>query len=36
MASEEEFEFFVANLTAEALPDQELKVRLVVYREYLG
>jgi len=36
MVSEAEFELFIANLAAEALSDQEFKIRLVIYREYLS
>jgi hypothetical protein len=36
MVSEAEFELFFANLAAEALSDQELKIGLVIDGEYLG
>ena len=36
VVSEAEFELLVADLAAKALPDQELEIRLVVDREYLG
>jgi hypothetical protein len=36
MVSETEFELLLANLAAEPLCDQELKIRLVIHSEYLG
>jgi hypothetical protein len=36
MVSETEFELLVANLAAESLCDQDLKIRLVIHSKYLG